>query len=336
MHVRGNALAISTKIVVFGVHEAGNSGRVYAFLARLISSKRQLVGVTPQSAGVPQGQERRDMWSRLWYGWTERWRRQRSRAGPWGPDNIGADSSSVSAHSLFSGPCLYCKLGSPSSIGMTMAVRYLEMGQALMAPDIFKLNTDAKEFEDTHNEYPSYDSNLAGLKTSIQEQLPALLVDLSNVAQALSDVEEAIDMRIWELMSATSGFPHYPKVCIRQGAAAFISASAKHLPAKGADPAIGARPVGKCDTTSALAFTSAIRRRNAVHQSFASRDGNKTHRSSARCSSWIALGRVEVRDIEESTLVEIHTTGTDSESLKPDYVLSAPEPTKVQQRSIGS
>ncbi|KZP22166.1 hypothetical protein FIBSPDRAFT_859725 [Athelia psychrophila] len=73
-----------------------------------------------------------------------------------------------------------------------------------------------------------------------------------------------------------------------------------------------------------------------VRQSFASRDRNKTHRSNAHCSSWIALGHVEVRDIGESTLVEVHNTGTDSASLKPDSVLSAPEPTKVEQRSIGS
>ncbi|KZP05720.1 hypothetical protein FIBSPDRAFT_877199 [Athelia psychrophila] len=52
---------------------------------------------------------------------------------------------------------------------------------------------------------------------------------------------------------------------------------------------------------------------------------NKTHRSNAHCSAWIALGRVEAWDIEESTL-EIHTTGTDSESLKPDSVSYAPGP----------
>lgn len=38
-------------------------------------------------------------------------------------------------------------------------------------------------------------------------------------------------MRIWELMSATLGFLYHPNIWIRQGAAAFIAASAKHLPA---------------------------------------------------------------------------------------------------------
>ncbi|KZP22165.1 hypothetical protein FIBSPDRAFT_1043663 [Athelia psychrophila] len=65
-----------------------------------------------------------------------------------------------------------CKLGSSSSIGWasaapmaigtlgtiedegvrTIAARYLKMGQALKVLDIFKLITEAKEFEDTHNE----------------------------------------------------------------------------------------------------------------------------------------------------------------------------------------
>ncbi|GJE86329.1 Pkinase-domain-containing protein [Phanerochaete sordida] len=66
--------------------------------------------------------------------------------------------------------------------------------------------------------------------------------------QALSDVEETVvarvlaslrslcelglfqKMRIWELLSATLAFLYHPNIWIRQGAAAFIAAAAKHLP----------------------------------------------------------------------------------------------------------
>ncbi|PPQ92492.1 hypothetical protein CVT25_010325 [Psilocybe cyanescens] len=37
-------------------------------------------------------------------------------------------------------------------------------------------------------------------------------------------------MRIWELMSATLGFLYHPNIWIRQGAAAFITSAAQHLP----------------------------------------------------------------------------------------------------------
>ncbi|KAI0342433.1 ARM repeat-containing protein [Trametopsis cervina] len=67
--------------------------------------------------------------------------------------------------------------------------------------------------------------------------------------QALSDAEESVvarvltslsslcelglfqPMRIWELMSATLSFLYHPNIWIRQGAAAFITAAAKRLPA---------------------------------------------------------------------------------------------------------
>ncbi|EKM56683.1 uncharacterized protein PHACADRAFT_183284 [Phanerochaete carnosa HHB-10118-sp] len=66
--------------------------------------------------------------------------------------------------------------------------------------------------------------------------------------QALSDIEETVvarvlaslrslcelglfqKMRIWELLSATLAFLFHPNIWIRQGAAAFIAAAAKHLP----------------------------------------------------------------------------------------------------------
>ncbi|KAI0058381.1 ARM repeat-containing protein [Artomyces pyxidatus] len=77
---------------------------------------------------------------------------------------------------------------------------------------------------------------------SLEEYILPLMI------QALSDVEESVvarvlaaltslcelglfqKMRIWELMSATLGFLYHPNVWIRQGAAAFIAAAAKHLP----------------------------------------------------------------------------------------------------------
>ncbi|KAI0317986.1 ARM repeat-containing protein [Amylostereum chailletii] len=77
---------------------------------------------------------------------------------------------------------------------------------------------------------------------SLEEYILPLMI------QALSDVEETVvarvlaaltslcelglfqKMRIWELMSATLGFLYHPDVWIRQGAAAFIAAAAKHLP----------------------------------------------------------------------------------------------------------
>ncbi|KII91699.1 hypothetical protein PLICRDRAFT_51832 [Plicaturopsis crispa FD-325 SS-3] len=77
---------------------------------------------------------------------------------------------------------------------------------------------------------------------SLEEYILPLMI------QALSDVEETVvakvlaaltslcelglfqKMRIWELMSATLGFLYHPNVWIRQGAAAFIAAAAKHLP----------------------------------------------------------------------------------------------------------
>ncbi|TFK53148.1 ARM repeat-containing protein [Heliocybe sulcata] len=77
---------------------------------------------------------------------------------------------------------------------------------------------------------------------SLEEYILPLMI------QALSDVEETVvakvlasftslcelglfqKMRIWELMSATLGFLYHPNSWIRQGAAAFISSAAKHLP----------------------------------------------------------------------------------------------------------
>ncbi|KAJ3716433.1 hypothetical protein C8R42DRAFT_697915 [Lentinula raphanica] len=77
---------------------------------------------------------------------------------------------------------------------------------------------------------------------SLEEYILPLMI------QALSDVEETVvakvltaltslcelglfqKMRVWELMSATLGFLYHPNVWIRQGAAAFIAAAAKHLP----------------------------------------------------------------------------------------------------------
>ncbi|KAF8892835.1 hypothetical protein CPB84DRAFT_1837361 [Gymnopilus junonius] len=77
---------------------------------------------------------------------------------------------------------------------------------------------------------------------SLEEYILPLMV------QALSDVEESVvakvlaaltslcelglfqKMRIWELMSATLGFLYHPNVWIRQGAAAFITSAAQHLP----------------------------------------------------------------------------------------------------------
>lgn len=38
-------------------------------------------------------------------------------------------------------------------------------------------------------------------------------------------------LRIWELMSAATGFLYHPNVWIRQGAASFIASASKHLPA---------------------------------------------------------------------------------------------------------
>ncbi|KAI0037081.1 ARM repeat-containing protein [Vararia minispora EC-137] len=78
---------------------------------------------------------------------------------------------------------------------------------------------------------------------SLEEYILPLMI------QALSDVEETVvarvlaaltslcelglfqKMRIWELMSATLGFLYHPNIWIRQGAAAFIVAASKHLPA---------------------------------------------------------------------------------------------------------
>ncbi|KAF9045254.1 hypothetical protein BJ165DRAFT_1476337 [Panaeolus papilionaceus] len=77
---------------------------------------------------------------------------------------------------------------------------------------------------------------------SLEEYILPLMV------QALSDVEESVvakvlaaltslcelglfqKMRIWELMSATLGFLYHPNIWIRQGAAAFITSAAAHLP----------------------------------------------------------------------------------------------------------
>ncbi|CAL1709651.1 unnamed protein product [Somion occarium] len=77
---------------------------------------------------------------------------------------------------------------------------------------------------------------------SLEEYILPLMI------QALSDVEETIvakvlaaltslcelglfqKMKIWELMSATLGFLYHPNVWIRQGAAGFLAAAAKHLP----------------------------------------------------------------------------------------------------------
>ncbi|KAH9474804.1 Phosphoinositide 3-kinase regulatory subunit 4 [Psilocybe cubensis] len=77
---------------------------------------------------------------------------------------------------------------------------------------------------------------------SLEEYILPLMV------QALSDVEESVvakvlaaltslcelglfqKMRIWELMSATLGFLYHPNIWIRQGAAAFITSAAQHLP----------------------------------------------------------------------------------------------------------
>ncbi|KAJ3852330.1 hypothetical protein EV368DRAFT_41251 [Lentinula lateritia] len=77
---------------------------------------------------------------------------------------------------------------------------------------------------------------------SLEEYILPLMI------QALSDVEETVvakvlasltslcglglfqKMRIWELMSATLGFLYHPNIWVRQGAAAFIAAAAKHLP----------------------------------------------------------------------------------------------------------
>ncbi|KAL0946172.1 hypothetical protein HGRIS_012435 [Hohenbuehelia grisea] len=82
----------------------------------------------------------------------------------------------------------------------------------------------------------------AGGRRSLEEYILPLMI------QALSDVEESVvakvlaaltslcelglfqKMRIWELMSATLGFLYHPNVWIRQGAAAFMSTAAKHLP----------------------------------------------------------------------------------------------------------
>ncbi|KZP22170.1 hypothetical protein FIBSPDRAFT_931194 [Athelia psychrophila] len=216
-----------------------------------------------------------------------------------------------------------------------------------------------RKFDDAHHEV-SYDSSLVDLQTSTYpraafrasrgpvQRCPAWRAAQHNTPvcvhrgrsleeyilplsiQSLPDIEETVvskvlaaftslcelglfqKMRICELMSATLGFPHSPEICIRQGAAAFTSASAKHLPAGEADPTIGAPLAGKCDTTSAV-HEGPIHQRNAV--------------------PWIALGRVEAWDIEESTL-EIHTTGTDSESLKPDSVAYAPGPANTAARKL--
>ncbi|TFK19255.1 ARM repeat-containing protein [Coprinopsis marcescibilis] len=77
---------------------------------------------------------------------------------------------------------------------------------------------------------------------SLEEYILPLMI------QALSDVEESVvarvlgaltslcelglfqKMRIWELMSATLGFLYHPNIWIRQGAAAFITSAAQHLP----------------------------------------------------------------------------------------------------------
>ncbi|KAI0080417.1 hypothetical protein K474DRAFT_1589825 [Panus rudis PR-1116 ss-1] len=77
---------------------------------------------------------------------------------------------------------------------------------------------------------------------SLEEYILPLMI------QALSDVEETVvakvlssltslcelglfqKMKIWELMSATLGFLYHPNIWIRQGAAAFLAAAAKHLP----------------------------------------------------------------------------------------------------------
>ncbi|KAJ3746567.1 hypothetical protein DFH05DRAFT_1607341 [Lentinula detonsa] len=77
---------------------------------------------------------------------------------------------------------------------------------------------------------------------SLEEYILPLMI------QALSDVEETVvakvlaaltslcelglfqKMRVWELMSATLGFLYHPNIWVRQGAAAFIAAAAKHLP----------------------------------------------------------------------------------------------------------
>ncbi|KAF9516566.1 hypothetical protein BS47DRAFT_1371689 [Hydnum rufescens UP504] len=77
---------------------------------------------------------------------------------------------------------------------------------------------------------------------SLEEYILPLMI------QALSDMEETVvakvlnsltslaelglfeKLRIWELMSAATGFLYHPNIWIREGAAAFISSSAKHLP----------------------------------------------------------------------------------------------------------
>ncbi|KAJ2936541.1 hypothetical protein H1R20_g554, partial [Candolleomyces eurysporus] len=77
---------------------------------------------------------------------------------------------------------------------------------------------------------------------SLEEYILPLMI------QALSDVEESVvarvlnaltslcelglfsKMRIWELMSATLGFLYHPNIWIRQGAVAFLTSAAQHLP----------------------------------------------------------------------------------------------------------
>ncbi|KAF8336386.1 uncharacterized protein EI90DRAFT_3144677 [Cantharellus anzutake] len=79
-------------------------------------------------------------------------------------------------------------------------------------------------------------------RRSLEEYILPLMI------QALSDVEETVvakvlssltslaelglfqKLRIWELMSAATGFLYHPNIWIRQGAVAFITSAAKHLP----------------------------------------------------------------------------------------------------------
>lgn len=57
------------------------------------------------------------------------------------------------------------------------------------------------------------------------------------VAKVLSALTSLADLglfqklRVWELMSAATGFLYHPNIWIREGAAAFIASAVQHIPA---------------------------------------------------------------------------------------------------------
>ncbi|KZP10596.1 hypothetical protein FIBSPDRAFT_962998 [Athelia psychrophila] len=112
----------------------------------------------------------------------------------------------------------------------TMAVRSLEMPQALKANGIFKLTAEVGSLMIRITSlYASFESIVDGTACARGRSLEEYILPL--MIQALSDVEEMAvstvlaaftslcelgsfqKMRIWELMSPTIGFPYHSNIC---------------------------------------------------------------------------------------------------------------------------